>query len=120
MCTFPAPLSEVIQISIPSPLALLLASLAVLSTFILLIAIYRIYFHPLSRIPGPFLARCSTLWQNYHYVRGTWHEDIRLLHEKYGPVVRISHHEISFVDATALKRVYGHLTPCKKVHTPPK
>jgi len=48
-------------------------------------------FHPL---PGPFLARCSTRWQNYHYWGGTWHKDILRVHQKHGSVVRISHYEV--------------------------
>ena len=98
-----------------SPLNISLISLGVVFTWILLILAYRLWFHPLSHVPGPFLARCSTLWQNYHYIRGTWHDDILQLHEKYGPVVRINHFELSFVDADALKRIYGHNAPCKKV-----
>ena len=95
-----------------------LISLGIVFTLILSTLAYRLWFHPLSHIPGPFFARCSTLWLNYHYIRGTWHEDVRILHENYGPVVRIAHYEISFVDADALKRVYGHISPCKKVFLP--
>ena len=80
--------------------------------------IYRLYFHPLAKIPGPFLARCSTLWQNWCYWGGTWYDDILKVHEKYGPVVRINYAEVSFVDAEALKRIYGHNNPCKKVSPP--
>jgi hypothetical protein len=85
---------------------------------IIFLVVYRLYFHPLAKIPEPFLARCSTLWQNYHYIRGTWHDNIRILHEEYGPAVRISHYEVSFVHGAALKRVYGHVNPCKKVIDP--
>lgn len=98
-----------------SPGFILLASLVVLLSIVIGTVVYRLFFHPLASIPGPLLARCSTLWQNYHYVRGTWHDDILLLHETYGPVVRISHYEVSFVDADALKRIYGHQNPCQKV-----
>lgn len=101
-----------------SPLQTFLISLGLLFSLILSTLAYRLWFHPLSHIPGPFFARCSTLWLNYHYIRGTWDNDIRILHEKYGPVVRISHYEISFVDTEALKRVYGHTSPCKKVILP--
>jgi len=79
------------------------------------VLVYRLFFHPLAKIPGPFFARCSTLWQNWCYWGGTWHDDILRVHEKYGPVVRINHAEVSFVDAEAFKRVYGHNNPCKKV-----
>ena len=33
--------------------------------------IYNIYLHPLSHIPGPKIATCSSLWKFYHdVVRG--------------------------------------------------
>jgi hypothetical protein len=39
---------------------------------------------PLSHIPGPALAKMTYWWQNWHYFRGTWHQDILDLHEKDG------------------------------------
>jgi hypothetical protein len=92
---------------------LLFASINALA--LIAVVIYRLYFHPLAKIPGPFFARCSSLWQNWCYWRGTWYVDILEVHEKYGPVVRINSAEVSFVDAEALKRIYGHSNPCKKV-----
>jgi hypothetical protein len=80
-------------------------AIAVIAFVILATVVYRLFFHPLAGIPGPLLARCSTLWQNWRYFHGTWHADILRVHEKYGPVVRISPYEVSFIDADALKRV---------------
>lgn len=37
------------------------------------IAIYRLWFHPLARFPGPFLARISTWWEFYYEVRSSLH-----------------------------------------------
>lgn len=57
--------------------------------------IYTITLHPLSRVPGPFLARISRLW----YLRKIWTEDVekyeRALHAKHGPLVRIAPNEVS-------------------------
>jgi hypothetical protein len=48
--------------------------------------IYRIYFHPLSRFPGPKLT-AATRWYEFYYqvVRGgRFFEKIEEMHEKYG------------------------------------
>lgn len=78
-------------------------------------AVYNLYFHPLRNVPGPFLAKLGQSWRNHKYVRGTWHDDILDLHAKYGDVVRIAPGEISFVDASGLKSLYGHGKQISKV-----
>ena len=97
---------------------LLLFGVAVTFFTTLSVTIYRIWFHPLSHVPGPFVAKFTHWWQNYSYFSGNWFDDILKVHEKYGPVVRISPDEISFVDGNALKRLYGHVKPCAKVPFP--
>jgi hypothetical protein len=91
---------------------------ALLSITVISIGVYRVFFHPLAHIPGPIFAKLTHLWQTKSYFIGNWHSDILKVHEKYGPVVRISPDEISFVDGDALKRLYGHVKPCKKVVSP--
>jgi len=101
--------------------AILVQSLSLTSGFAALAVVYAIYvvysvfFHPLRRVPGPFLARFSDLWRNIRYFRGSWLDDVVSLHERYGPVVRIAPNEISFVDGEALKQLYGHGKPSQKV-----
>ncbi|KAL1866737.1 hypothetical protein Daus18300_006681 [Diaporthe australafricana] len=76
--------------------------------------IYNAYLHPLRKVPGPFLARITELWRTNKYASGQWHQDILELHRQYGPVVRVSTNEVSFVDQAALEQVYGHSTGTKK------
>lgn len=78
------------------------------------ILFYRAVLHPLKSIPGPFLARFTGLWRSYHYFRGTWHDDVLAIHERYGRVVRIAPDEVSVVDSETLKNLYGHGKPAKK------
>ncbi|KAB2573234.1 Cytochrome P450 monooxygenase gsfF [Lasiodiplodia theobromae] len=92
----------------PSTLAALFFS------YVLITIIYRIFFHPLHRIPGPFPAKFTELWRTRKYLAGNWHSDILELHRKYGPVVRISPNEVSFVDKEALAQVYGYTKSAKK------
>ncbi|PWN92576.1 cytochrome P450 [Acaromyces ingoldii] len=80
----------------------LLASLPFLWAF------YAVFLHPLAGVPGPRLAKVTRGWHTYKCFKGQWHQVILDLHEKYGPVVRIAPDEVSFVDATALKKLFGH------------
>jgi hypothetical protein len=77
--------------------------------------VYCIFLHPLRRVPGPFVAKFTQFWRLRKYAQGHWHEDIVNLHRYYGPVVRVSPNEVSFVDQEALIKIYGHQTGTKKV-----
>ncbi|KAF5519341.1 Cytochrome P450 monooxygenase gsfF [Colletotrichum aenigma] len=70
------------------------------------LVVYARTFHPLSGIPGPFLATVSRLW----YMLKIWTEDVekdeRALHEKYGPLVRLAPDEISWSDPDAFADIY--------------
>jgi cytochrome P450 len=46
--------------------------------------VYRIYFHPLSRFPGPKLARLSDLWTVYYSIKGQSHLKAFEAHQKHG------------------------------------
>ncbi|KAH7082090.1 cytochrome P450 [Paraphoma chrysanthemicola] len=85
-------------------LTVLIAGFGLLS----LLITYRIFFHPLSKLPGPFLAKFSGAWRNAKYFRGQWHDDVLELHKKYGRVVRVAPNEVSIVDEYAMKNLYGH------------
>lgn len=90
--------------------ALLLVAIAFVTNIV-----YNACLHPLRKVPGPFLAAVTELWRTAKYASGQWHQDILDLHRQYGPVVRVSPNEVSFVDQTALEQVYGHATGTKKV-----
>ncbi|KAI0398145.1 cytochrome p450 monooxygenase [Xylariaceae sp. FL0594] len=69
---------------------------------------YNIYLHPLRNFPGPFLARATNLWRTRKILTGDLPHTVRRLHEEYGPVVRISPFELSFVESQAWRDIYGH------------
>jgi hypothetical protein len=77
--------------------------------------VYCIFLYPLRRVPGPFVAKFTQFWRLRKYAQRHWHEDIVNLHRYYGPVVRVSPNEVSFVDQEALVKIYGHQTGTKKV-----
>ncbi|KAI0120146.1 cytochrome P450 [Nemania sp. FL0031] len=82
--------------------------LVTIAAYLVFETIYNLFFHPLRKIPGPFLAKIGQSWRNHKYIRGTWHDDCLELHEKYGNVVRIAPNEISFVDEQGLGSLYSH------------
>ncbi|OAP62019.1 hypothetical protein AYL99_04222 [Fonsecaea erecta] len=71
------------------------------------IALYRLFFHPLRRFPGPWSAKLTKWTGAYWASTGKLHEIIPALHEKYGDVVRIGPNELSFADAKAIKFLHG-------------
>lgn len=56
-------------------------------------SIYRLFFHPLSHIPGPRLAAVSYIYQFYFDVikGGKYIWEVRRLHEEYGNQILIIH-----------------------------
>lgn len=85
------------------PVALLAAYLA-----------YNRFFHPLAKVPGPFLASLTPLWLTW---QGFNQRRPRLdleLHKRYGNVVRISPNEIIFSNPAYFKQIYGAGTRFKK------
>lgn len=70
------------------------------------LAIYRLYLHPLARIPGPRLAAITSLWYVNQTRKGRMLVVYRDLHKKYGPAVRISPNEVSFDSKEAFQAIY--------------
>ncbi|KAF8463077.1 cytochrome P450 [Kalaharituber pfeilii] len=84
----------------------------ILSALILLypigLILYRLYFHPLARFPGPKLAAITSWYEVYWnvvkdgqacYKRKQWHE-------QYGPVIRINPNEIHVTDPSTYNTIY--------------
>ncbi|KAK1963578.1 averantin oxidoreductase [Colletotrichum sublineola] len=72
------------------------------------LAIYNIYFHPLSKYPGPRLAAATPWWTAYSLFRGCTPFDLLELHNRYGPVVRTAPDTLSYIKAPQWKEIYGH------------
>ncbi|KAF2135991.1 uncharacterized protein K452DRAFT_354132 [Aplosporella prunicola CBS 121167] len=65
-------------------------------------------FHPLAKFPGPKLAAMTMWYQGYYDIwrRGQYIWEVIKMHEKYGPIVRISPHEVHILDPSAIDLVY--------------
>jgi hypothetical protein len=86
-----------------SNLVLLLCAVLSLAGFL----IYRLFFAPLSKFPGPKITAVTQLWIMYHEFKGDRTIQIDKLHSRYGPVVRISPDEVSFNNHEGLREIYG-------------
>lgn len=70
--------------------------------------VYLAFFHSLAKVPGPKLYSFWDVPFLYHLVRGDWPYKLKELHDKYGPVVRITSDNVSFISPGAWKSIYGH------------
>lgn len=68
--------------------------------------IYRLYIHPLSVIPGPRIAACTSLWLAYHTYVGDESSAVFDLHKKYGRVLRVAPNDVDIDDGDAVEPVY--------------
>ncbi|KAK7676146.1 hypothetical protein QCA50_020897 [Cerrena zonata] len=92
------------RVAIPiNSASILLATIS----FLLGVAVYRLYFSPLAAIPGPWYAAVSDLWLNTWIARLEQHRTIQALFEQYGPVVRIGPNKVAFCDVTTARSVYA-------------
>ncbi|KAJ2898188.1 cytochrome P450 monooxygenase [Zalerion maritima] len=66
----------------------------------------RAYGTPIRTVPGPWYAKLTQLWLKKHTLAGRRMHYVHSLHEKYGPVVRISPSEIDVSDPAAFKIIH--------------
>ncbi|KAL4784790.1 cytochrome P450 [Aspergillus varians] len=68
--------------------------------------LYRLYYHPLSKVPGPRLAACTSLWLAYHTYIGDECTVVFDLHKKYGPVLRVAPNDVDIASGDAIEPIY--------------
>ncbi|KAI0390583.1 trichodiene oxygenase [Xylariaceae sp. FL0594] len=73
------------------------------------LAVYRLYFHPLARFPGSRVAAVTRYVEAYHDVvcNGQYEFKIAEMHKKYGPIIRISPHELHISDPSFFEVLYS-------------
>ncbi|KAI1443094.1 cytochrome P450 [Annulohypoxylon stygium] len=72
------------------------------------VVVYRLYFSPLAKFPGPKIA-AATGWYEFFYdywLSGQYIFEIKRMHEVYGPIVRINPAELSIHDAEFYNELY--------------
>ncbi|RAH75643.1 cytochrome P450 [Aspergillus aculeatinus CBS 121060] len=80
-----------------------------LGQWLLLRTIYRLYLHPLKKIPGPKLAAISHLYEFYYDIikGGQFIYEIQRMHNQYGPIVRINPREVHVIDPEFYDEIYA-------------
>ncbi|EXJ70268.1 uncharacterized protein A1O5_06336 [Cladophialophora psammophila CBS 110553] len=80
------------------------------------VAVYRLYFHPLARYPGPWYMKISG-WYDFFIAYGEHrHLHFQYLHQKYGPVVRYGPNELAYNTPSAFQAIYGFKANVQKGH----
>lgn len=77
-------------------------------------AIYNIYFSPLSKIPGPFLAKISVLPGWYHVFAKDRHLWITQCHQIYGDTFRCEPNTVVFNSHTSYDSIYNNRANVRK------
>ncbi|KAI1407366.1 cytochrome P450 [Hypoxylon sp. FL1857] len=83
--------------------------LIVLSAIILfsVAILHRIFLHPLSNVPGPFVARISSLFLHVICYLGIEARVLRYYHEKYNTkLLRVAPNSVSISDSEAISEIY--------------
>ncbi|KAF3801981.1 Cytochrome P450 monooxygenase sdnE [Colletotrichum gloeosporioides] len=115
----PRPLANVFEpgldlISTASATALVLGL-----SYIIWVSIYRLYFSPIAKFPGPKLAALTGLYEAYFDLvpkgGGQFPFAIKRMHEKYGPIVRINPDELHIDDPDFFDTLYPTSKPYDKL-----
>ncbi|KAF2014472.1 cytochrome P450 [Aaosphaeria arxii CBS 175.79] len=97
-----------------SPLSLLLSlspTAIVAIAFVLYnlgLIFHRLFLHPLAKFPGPKLAAVTSLYEAYYEIllKGQYSRKISQLHDKYGPIIRVTPNEIHIRDSRFFETFY--------------
>ncbi|EWZ99978.1 hypothetical protein FOWG_00345 [Fusarium oxysporum f. sp. lycopersici MN25] len=75
----------------------------------LCLVFYRLFLHPLRNVPGPKVAAATSWYEFYQDVilDGHYIKDYPRLHEKYGPIVRMSPNRVHINDPNFYHNVYS-------------
>ncbi|XEU99841.1 hypothetical protein FSHL1_005128 [Fusarium sambucinum] len=88
-----------------SILSIVATAIVCLASLIVFPIVYRLWLHPLRRVPGPRLAAVTAQWQVRKIRAGK--PFLQHVHEKYGPVVRIGPNKISFSSEEGFNKIYN-------------
>ncbi|KAI0201209.1 benzoate 4-monooxygenase cytochrome P450 [Astrocystis sublimbata] len=71
-----------------------------------ILTIYRILLHPLSKYPGPVVAKLSDSYGGFYSLKRTLHLKTWQDHQEYGSVIRHGPNKLVFISVKALHDIY--------------
>ncbi|OCK73321.1 putative cytochrome P450 [Lepidopterella palustris CBS 459.81] len=74
--------------------------------FFLLRIIWLAFTGPLVSLPGPFISKVTNLVLKFYTLNGFKMQYVHALHQKYGPIVRISRDEVAVSDLQTTKKIH--------------
>ncbi|KAF9077861.1 cytochrome P450 [Rhodocollybia butyracea] len=79
-------------------------------SYLFVLALYRLFFHPLSGYPGPTLAALTNWYEAYYNVvkGGGLIAKYEQLHKLHGPVIRVGPNTLHFNDRQAFHDIYTY------------
>lgn len=96
------------------PVHILITVLGSWTIYLIGLVVYRLYWHPFAKYPGPFLARISYFYAFYHaWIKDTSVAQLKC-HQRYGHVVRYNPDSIMLDEPAAFREVYGFGKPFSK------
>ncbi|GIJ86405.1 hypothetical protein Asppvi_005293 [Aspergillus pseudoviridinutans] len=95
--------------------------LAALIAYTVYGAIWRLFLSPIAHFPGPKLAALTSLYEAYYnnWLGGKYIYKIQELHDKYGPIVRISPSDLHVGDPEFYDILYPSTTSGRRANKSP-
>jgi tryprostatin B 6-hydroxylase len=75
---------------------------------------YRLFFNPLNRFPGPYFARLSSFYLVFRSTKLDTNRRLYQLHQKDGKFVRIGPNDLSITEPDGVQVVSGATSKCSK------
>ncbi|KAL5348838.1 hypothetical protein ACLOAV_006261 [Pseudogymnoascus australis] len=85
-----------------------------LAVAITTIVLYTVFSNPLAQLPGPWYTKWTSIVLKYNIIKGNRALYVHDLHNKYGPLVRVSPTEVHVSDIAAIKQIHNVKSTFKK------
>lgn len=76
--------------------------------------VYRSFFNPLNRFPGPWMTRITSFYLPFYIKKSQMYKTLQALHRQHGHFVRIGTGELSITHPTAVQEIFGADSKCLK------